>query len=254
MASPLLTLPTEDRILLYLSDFDDLEDVFEAPSDVTQKEIALNVNVQRKHISRYLKKLMAEDLIKEHVCHVHGAKQRMRCYSLSWSGRKRGGEIGKYVGEKVLKVMIADEMKEMRVSDIDGATSVHLTLSDIVSEAMEADDHLDMETLEKLEDRKRRVVDERTQKAEVYRKALVVAWRSGVLTTSEKHLIDALKDHLGVTDEQHNSMEEKIINNIDPIRKVHIGLYEDVQHLLGQNPSTKEKNILNLIKERFGIE
>jgi DNA-binding MarR family transcriptional regulator len=254
MATPLLTLPTEDRILLYLSVFDDLEDVFEAPSDVTQKEIALNVSVQRKHISRYLKKLMVEDLIKEHVCHVHGAKQRMRCYSLSWTGRKRSQEIGKYIGEKVVKVRIADKITDMKVSDIDGATSVHLTLSDIVNVAMETDDHLDMEILEKLEDKKRRAVDERTQKAEVYRKALVVVWRDGALTSSEKHLIDALKQHLGVTDEEHDSMEEKIINNLDPIRKVHIGLLEDVEHLLGQNPTNREENILHLIKERFGLE
>lgn len=67
-----------------------------------------------------------------------------------------------------------------------------------------------------------------TRKAEVYRNALVVAWRSGVLTSSEKHLIDALKEHLGVTDKEHNSMEEKIINNIDPIRRLHLGLYEEI--------------------------
>ena len=123
MVSSLLSLPTEERILLYLSDFGDLDGVFEAPSDVTQREIAVNVRVQRKHISRYLKKLVEEGLANEKVCHVLGAKQRMKCYSLSWSGRKRAEDIRKHVGGKRVKVLVGKELKEMDVSEIDGATS-----------------------------------------------------------------------------------------------------------------------------------
>lgn len=254
MVSKLLSLHTEERILLYLSNFGDLDDVFEAPSDVTQKEIAVNVRVQRKHISRYLKKLMEEEQVVETVCHVQGAKQRMKCYSLSWSGRKRAKEIRKHVGGKRVKVLVGKELEEMAVSEIDGATSVHLTLSDIVGEAMEAGDHLEMDKLEQIEERKRREMDQKTRKAEVYRNALIVAWRSGVLTSSEKHLIDALKEHLGVTDKEHNSMEEKIINNMDPIRRLHLGMYDDIQALIGDEPNKKEENILAMIRDRFGVE
>ena len=85
MVTKLLSLHTEERILLYLSNFGDLDDVFEAPSDVTQKEIAVNVRVQRKHIYRYLKKLIEEEQMVETVCHVQGAKQRMKCYSFFYA-------------------------------------------------------------------------------------------------------------------------------------------------------------------------
>jgi DNA-binding MarR family transcriptional regulator len=251
---PLISLPTEERILLYLSDFKGLEGVYVAPPDVTQKEIAIGVRVQRKHISRYLKKLMEKEMVDEKVCHVQGAKQRMKCYELTWKGLAKAKEIRKFVGNKKVKVLIGGEAKEMLVSEIDGATSVHLTLSDIVGDAIDARDHLDMEHLEQIEERRRRTVDERTRKAEVYRRALVMAWRSGVLTSSEQHLINALREHLGVSEEMHNTMEAKIIADIDPIRTELLEVYEDVLMMIGDRPNEKEERILELLKERFNVE
>ena len=246
-----LELHTEDRILLYLSSYGSLDEVYEAESDLTQKEIAINVKVQRKHISRYLKKLMDDGLVDEKVCHVKGAKQRMRCYSLTGPGAVRAKEISKHVGSIKVKVKIDGQTKDMLVSEIDGATSVHLTLSDIVSEAMDGDDILDMAELESIEENRRRQMDEKTHRSEVYRNALAVAWRSGVLTTSEKHLIDALRTHLGVTDEEHRNMEAKIINDIPPIRDIHVDLYDEVLHILNGKPTPREEQILELLKERL---
>ncbi len=254
MASSLLSLSTEERTLLYLSDFKDLDDVYEAPPDVTQKEIAMGVRVQRKHISRYLKKLIGEGLVDEKVCHVQGAKQRMRCYALSWKGMRKAKDIRKYVGSKKVSVLIDGESKAMQVSGIDGATSVHLTLSDIVGEAIDRKGNLNMEHLEQIEDRKRRVVDERMHRDEVYRRALAVAWRSGVLTSSEKHLIDSLKEHLSISDEAHDSMEEKIIKEMDPLRKEMLELYEDIRRTIGKKPTPREERVLDLLKDRFNIE
>jgi hypothetical protein len=254
MAKALLSIPTEERILLYLSDFPNLESVYEAPPDITQKEIALSVRVQRKHISRYLKKLASEGMVEEKTCHVQGAKQRMKCYYLSWRGMTRAKEIRKYVGNRRVRVRIDGKEKEMLVSEIDGATSVHLTLSDIVGEAQDSKDHLDMTHLEQIEERKRRLLDERTHKAEVYRNALAVAWRSGVLTPSEKQLIESLKTHLGITDEEHKSMEEQVINNIEPIRKEHRELLEDMLYLVEKNPTEREAQLIQMLRERFNLD
>ena len=249
-----LELNTEDRVLLYLSNYGNLEDVYEAEPDITQKEIAINVKVQRKHISRYLKKLIEEEMVEEKTCHVKGAKQRMRCYGLTGRGLSKAKDIQKYVGGQTVMVRINGDVKEMLVSEIDGATSVHLTLSDIVAEAMDGDDILEMKNLESIEENRRRLMDEKTHRAEVYRKALFVAWRSGVLTTSEKHLIDALKDHLGVTDEEHNSMEAKIINDIPPLRNTHVDLYDEILGILDSQPTRREEQILELLREKLGKE
>ena len=246
-----LELHTEDRILLYLSGYGSLDEVYEAESDITQKEIAINVKVQRKHISRYLKKLIEDKLVEEKTCHVKGAKQRMRCYALTGSGLAKANEIQKYVGSQRVKVRINGDTKEMLVSDIDGATSVHLTLSDIVAEALDGDEILEMKNLESIEENRRRMMDEKTHRAEVYRNALGVAWRSGVLTSSEKHLIDALKDHLSVTDEEHNSMEAKIINEIPPLRNIHVDLYDEILSILDGQPTHREEQILELLKGKL---
>lgn len=254
MATSLLSLPTEERILLYLSDFGNLDEAYEAPSDVTQKEIAEGVRVQRKHISRYLHNLIEDGLVEEKKCHVRDKKQRMKCYALSWAGTKRAKEIREFVGNKTVGVLTDGKRKDMLVSEIDGATSVHLTLSDIVGEAIDSKGNLDMEQLEQIEDRKRRVVDERMRRDEVYRRALAAAWRSGVLTSSEKHLIDSLKEHLGISDEAHDSMEEKIIKDIDPLRTEMLEIYGEIKHIVGEKPTSKEETILMLLKDRFNIE
>ena len=254
MVNPPISLPTEERILLYLSDFGRLDDVYEAPPDLTQKEIALEVRIQRKHISRYLKKLIGKDQVEEKVCHVQGAKQRMKCYCLSWAGIKRAKEIRKFLGSKKVKVFMDGSIKEMQVSEIDGATSVHLTLSDILGEAMQAEEHLDMVHLEQIEERKRRLLDDRTRKSEVYRSALAVAWRSGVLTPSEKQLIEALRLHLGVTDEEHKSIEEAIINNIEHVRREHRELLDEIRFFIGGEPTEKEKKIIRMMKRKFDLE
>ncbi len=249
----LISIPTEERIILYLSDFESLEDIYETTTDLTQKGISQNVDVQRKHISRYLKKLMDDGMISETRCHVVGAKQRMKCYYLSWDGRRKAKDVRDHVGKKKIKMQIGDEIVDMLFSEIDGATSVHLTLSDIVSEAMKAENYLVKETLETIEERKRRELDARTQKTDIYRQALNTAWRNGVLTPSEKHLIGALKEHLSVSDEEHDKMEDEIINNMKYGRVELAEVFTDITKVVGNDPTDREKEILDIIRDRFKI-
>lgn len=249
----LITLPTEERIILYLSDFKPLDDVYETTVELTQQGISQNVGVQRKHISRYLKKLVEDSIIIEKRCHVIGSKQRMKCYYLSWDGQVKATEIKKHIGNKKVKMMIDGNITEILFSEIDGATSVHLTLSDIVSEAMKADEYLVKENLENIEERKRRELDARTKKSDIYREALDAAWRNGVLTPSEKHLINALKEHLGVSDEEHDKMENEIMNNIKYGKRELLDIYSDIITILGDKPTAREMEIVALLKERFGV-
>ncbi len=250
-----ISIPTEERIILYLSDFESLEDVYETTMDLTQKGISQNVDVQRKHISRYLKKLMEGGMISEVQCHVAGAKQRMKCYYLSWDGRRKAKDIREHVGNKKIKMQIENgEIIEMKFSEIDGATSVHLTLSDILSEAMKVDDFLVKDTLETIEEMKRRELDAKTQKSDVYRQALNTAWRDGVLTPSEMHLIGALKEHLGVSDEEHDLMENEIINNMKYGRAELMDVFSDITGVIGEKPTNREKEVLELLKDRFKID
>ena len=192
-------------------------------------------------------------MICENQCHVVGAKQRMKCYYLSWNGRRKAKDIRETVGNKKVKMSISGEIIEMKISEIDGATSVHLTLSDIVSETIKAASHLVKEDLETIEERKRRELDDRTRKTDVYRQALNTAWRDGVLTPSEKHLIGALKDHLKVSDEEHDIMENEIINNMKYGRMEVELLFSEISEVIGQSPTVREKEVLDILKDRLKI-
>ncbi len=246
-----LRLPAEDRILLFLLNFGSLEGVYETDSGVTQKGIALNVRVQRKHISRYLDRLVADGIAEENMRHVKGARQKMNCYSLTGQGLKRARDIEATISAKTVRVRIGGEVRQMRVSDIDGATSAHLRLSDIVCAALESDGILDMGVLETIEESNRRMMDERTHKTDVYRQALAVAWRSGILTSSEKHLIDALKTHLGITDSEHEAMEAHVISCIEHPNVTQADIYDEVLNLLGGKPTAREERILELLKSKL---
>ena len=150
-------------------------------------------------------------------------------------------------------MMIDGSITELLFSEIDGATSVHLTLSDIVSEAMKADEYLVKENLENIEERKRRELDARTKKSDIYREALDAAWRNGVLSPSEKHLIDALKEHLGISDKDHDMMENEIMNNMKYSNAELLDIYSDIITIVGDKPTAREKKILELLKERFEV-
>jgi hypothetical protein len=249
-----LTIPTEDRILLFLLNFGNLDGVYEADSGLTQKGIALNVRVQRKHISRYLERLIADGLAEEVVRHVKGSRQKMNCYSLTGPGLKKARDIEREMGEHVVKVRIDGKIKSMRIADIDGATSVHLRLSDIICAALESDGTLDMGELECIEEQNRMMMDEKNQKNEVYRQALAVAWRSGILTSSEKHLIDALKTHLGISDQEHRNMEAVIIREIQHPMITQADIYDEALNLLWGKPTAREEKILELLKSKLSQE
>jgi tellurite resistance protein len=209
----LTCLTSKDRILLYLSDFQNMEDRYELPSDVIQQSIAFGTGIQRKHLSQYLKDLMAEDVIVERKAHVQGMKQRMNGYYLTSSGHTRAMTLRDRIKAVVVPVRIAGDVRKMRVSEIDESTSVHITLCDIVREAIEGEG-LDMARLETVEVRKREALEEKEQGTEIYRRVLQTAWRDGKVTATERFLVEELRKHLEISDEQHRLLEAEIIKKL----------------------------------------
>src|SRR4030065_1281257 len=89
----LVSMTSKERILLYLSDFRNMEERYELPSDLVQQSIAFATGVQRKHLSQYLDDLMEEDLIVERKAHIQGMKQRMNGYYLTPAGFSRASGL-----------------------------------------------------------------------------------------------------------------------------------------------------------------
>ena len=209
----LIAFTSKERILLYLSEYPNMEDRYELPADLTQELIAFGTGVQRKHLSQYLNDLMTENLITERKAHIHGMRQRMNGYYLSSGGFARAKELRARLGEISAPITIDGKTSTMRVSEIDDATSMHLTLCDIVREAIQQR-RLDMSQLETIEDRKREALEKEELATDTYKRALLTAWHDGRVTATERFLVEELRKHLKITDEQHKTLENEIVRRL----------------------------------------
>lgn len=209
----LTSLTSKDRILLYLMDFQNMEDRYELPADLTQQSIAYGTGVQRKHLSQYLNDLIEESLIVERKAHIQGMKQRMNGYYLTPAGFARASSLQIRVGDVIVPVRIDGKLKDMMVKEIDDATSVHITFCDIVREAIQGNG-LEMAVLETVESRKREALEAKEQDTDIFRRALQTAWRDGRVTATERFLVEELRKHLNITEGQQRALESEIVKKL----------------------------------------
>lgn len=209
----LSSITSKDRILIYLSDFRGMDDRYELPAEITQQMIAVGTGVQRKHLSQYLSDLIQDSFVIERKAHIHGMKQRMNGYYLTSSGYFRADALRKRIEEIVVPIKLDGHSKELKVADIDDATSVHLTLSDIIREAV-LEDTLEMSSLETVERRKREAIEVKELDSDIYKRALMTAWHDGRVTATERFLVEELRKHLKIPEEQHRKLEAQIVRKL----------------------------------------
>lgn len=209
----LTALTSKERIMLYLTDFINMDQRYELPADLTQELISYGTGIQRKHLSQYLKDLLEEDIIAERKAHIHGMKQRMNGYYLTATGFTKAKDLKEKVEGLVVPVMIEGQVAQKKVAEIDDLTSAHITLCDIIREAIQ-EGTLDMVGLEDIERKKREALEKEEQASDTYRRALQTAWRDGRVTATERFLVEELRKHLKISDEQHRALEEEIVKKL----------------------------------------
>ena len=246
-----LALPTEDRILLYFSDFRNMEERYVLPQALTQKAIAFAAGIQRKHLSRYLDEMTRDGYLVETKAHIEGEKQRMLAYYLAPRGWERAVAIKERLSKIKVPVVIAGVAKDMTIQEIDSATSVHLTFSDIVREAMNVD-KLDLEYLEGIDDRRKRAMDERVKRLEDYTRAVMTAWKDGRVTATERLLVEQLRENLGISREEQDRIESQVIEEVLEDRT---GIYRAVaEEALEDGPITEdERELLEALRKKLGL-
>src|SRR3989440_3242763 len=246
-----LALPTEDRILLYFSDFRNMEERYVLPQALTQKAIAFAAGIQRKHLSRDLDEMVRDGFLTETKAHIEGEKQRMLAYYLAPRGGERAMGIKGRLSKVRVPVKVAGTTKEMSLEDIDHATSVHLTLSDIVREAMNVDE-LDLEYLEGIDDRRKRAMDERVKRLEDYTRAVMTAWKDGRVTATERLLVEQLRENLGISKEEQDRIESQVIEEVLEDRT---GIYGAVaEGALEDGAITEgERELLEALRKKLGL-
>lgn len=223
------TVTSKDRILLYLDDFTHMADRYELPCEVTQESIASATGIQRKHLSQYLKDLISNGCLIQRKAHIKGMKQRMNGYYLSPVGHVRAVEMKTVLAEVVVPVRTETGIVEMRLDEIDEATSVHISFCDIVTEAVTSG-CLDMKSLESIEARRLQALTVTDTATEAYRRALETAWRDGKVTATERFLIEELRATLKVSEEQHSLLECEILKKLAQdhmeFRRIYRGVIE----------------------------
>ena len=246
-----LALSTEDRILLYFSDFRNMEERYVLPQAMTQKAIAFAAGIQRKHLSRYLDEMVRDGYLVETKAHIEGEKQRMLAYYLAPRGWERAMAIKDRLATVKVPVLIAGIKKEMSLKEIDSATSVHLTFSDVVREAMNVDT-LDLETLEGIDDRRKRAMDERVKRLEDYTRAVMTAWKDGRVTATERLLVEQLRENLGISREEQERIESEVMEEVLENRT---GIYAAVaEEALEDGPITDdERELLEALRKKLGL-
>ena len=251
MPEPLLALNTEDRILLYLTDFRHMEERYVLPQALTQKAIAFAAGIQRKHLSRYLDEMVRAGYLIEAKGHVEGEKQRMLAYYLAPRGWERALGIKQRLSTLRVPVKDRGEVRPMSLEEIDKATSAHLTFSDIVREAMNVDT-LDLEYLNGIDERRKRALDERVKDIEDYTRAVMTAWKDGRVSATERLLIEQLREHLGISKEEHDRIETQVVEEVLANRE---GIYRAVAvEAFEHGPIPHDtRELLDVLRKKLGL-
>ena len=246
-----LALSTEGRILLYFADFRNMEERYVLPQALTQKAIAFAAGIQRKHLSRYLDEMVRDGFLVETKVHIEGEKQRMFAYYLAPRGWERAMTIKQRLATIKVPVKVAGATREMTLEEIDRATSVHLTFSDIVREAMNVNE-LDLAYLEGIDDRRKRAMDERVKRLEEYTRAVMTAWKDGRVTATERLLVEQLRENLGISKEEQERIESQVIEEVLENRT---GIYRAVAaEALEDGPITDdERELLEVLRKKLGL-
>src|SRR5437867_7348966 len=221
------------------------------PQALTQKAIAFAAGIQRKHLSRYLDEMVRDGFLTETKAHIEGEKQRMLAYYLAPHGWERAMGIKERLSKVRVPVKVAGTTKEMSLEEIDRATSVHLTLSDIVREAMNVDE-LDLEYLEGIDDRRKRAMDERVKRLEDYTRAVMTAWKDGRVSATERLLVEQLRENLGISREEQERIESEVLEEVIENRA---GIYRAVAaQALEDGPATEDvRELLEALRKKLGL-
>src|SRR3989449_411066 len=172
-----LAMTTEDRILLYFSDFRNMEERYVLPQALTQKAIAFAAGIQRKHLSRYLDDMVRDGFLTETKAHIEGEKQRMledytRAVMTAWKdGRVTATER-----------LLVEQLRE------------NLGIS------KEEQERIETQVMEE-------VLENRTG---IYRAVAEEALEEGPITEDERELLEVLRKKLGLSSQDCRRIEAEI--------------------------------------------
>lgn len=226
----------------------------EIPRALTQEGIASAVGIQREELGELLRKMVHEGSLAEKKALVEGMKRRIVAYHLTSKGFDMAEELKNTLRGKRIPIRIGRVVRRMTLEEIDNITSIHLSLSDIAREAAKVD-IVSIRELENIEKRRKREMERTLRRIKDYTRAMIAAWQDGKMTATERLLMNELRRHLQVTEDEHKRIESEVMGTLHdrPLRSVEI--YENIvrEALKDGKISSDERAILTLLQRDMGI-
>lgn len=237
----------DQRTLLHLYEHQIRTSSYDAPVEVTQIGIAAAIFVQRKHISRTLKKLEDKKLIKFELRHIAGERQRKRTYELTSIGFEACHELTKHI--KKLDVQKDGLRKEFSLhfpslgswlkilSHIDEDGVWHE--QPLVSPVSEPDGDLSANG---------KLVEE------LIRRLFARAWEDGKITKDEQSLLNEVVQFWGIHPKRVLLISEEARGEVVAPEPEEIYLEMLIQALEDGEIQDEEFGLLETMRTAFGID
>jgi len=244
----------EDRVLLHLLDFVKWRDEIEVPSKITQQGISRGVGIKKKHVPRSLRAMIEKDLISERTTHVTGKTQRMKTYFLTLKGEEKARRLRSHV--KDIKIRVSDgttDIKEMAIKDLGDLLKESYSLAEVLSH-ISSDGIFNIEKVKEMREEEKKEL--KRDDLEIYKQALAQVWKDGRMTSDERDILHILRDCLNVSEKEHLTLEEEILEGVERSSDKHAREVYKValEQALEDGKITKdERAILEKIKKRFNI-
>ena len=113
-------------------------EALEVPPAMTQEGLAAAAWVELRHVSQYLRPLLAAELLRERTCHVKGIRQRRKVYDLTEAGQHAAYRLRDRVKAETVRVRDASGVREETVSRVLEGTAGRASLLGLVRRSMEA--------------------------------------------------------------------------------------------------------------------
>ncbi|UCG67941.1 MAG: winged helix-turn-helix domain-containing protein [Thermoplasmata archaeon] len=243
----------QEKTMLHLLNFKDLDDCFEFPMGVAQKGIANSIGAQRKHMPRVLKKLEEKGFVTEKKGRVKGSSQSMKIYLLTWSGISKANEVKKFVENGKIKVKDKNgNIVDVKIGEVNTYTEGKFSLLEIINNISK--EGIFQGIIEDIQEEEG--FEEMPAKREIYWHTLLQVWKDGRASVDEEEILEELRKILGISNEDHIKMQEQIIRYAYPVRKKLLEIYSAAyeQALKDEQLSEDEKAILEVLREKLGIE
>ncbi|MEA3559152.1 MAG: hypothetical protein U9R75_07870 [Candidatus Thermoplasmatota archaeon] len=256
-----ISLTVDERVVLHLMNLTPNEEDFEAPDGATQAGIARNVGIERKHVPRAVKKLIAEELITTKVSHVKGGRQRKKVYFLTFEGKALSRKIWDNIAKK--RVLIRDENGDDNETTFSELCFTYQVGKSPVELLMGLDPG-NVFNPHKIEIRKQKPnltnmgAEGGQQAMDIYRNALKVAWEDSVLTKEEAAILKDLRGSLGISQQDHIDLQEEILDSgLSTMKELNKkDIYRKIMEVALRDGeiTTDEQDILDELERVLGLD